>query len=142
MMIGIYEVLSISWNVIKDRRANALPSTTEGSVFAGIGALGVLDRVGLHVPGVAVRRDDDGRRRGPLHVGADHGDRGPTPTRRATAGPAYNFLGYEGRDQYYTEYHDVVTTMEDIGNDPDLGCGRALWENNGDNGQYGTHRWR
>ena len=60
----------------------------------------------------------------------------------ATAGDAqgdgwarYNFLGYEGRPQY-PEYYDVVQTMTDIGETE--GCGRVTWENNGDNGQYGT----
>ncbi len=51
---------------------------------------------------------------------------------------SYNFNGYEGRDQYYTEYHQVVTTMERIGDDPSLGCGRAMWENHPDNSLYGT----
>ncbi|MEQ9164150.1 MAG: hypothetical protein RLN74_15655, partial [Ilumatobacter fluminis] len=31
-----------------------------------------------------------------------------------------------------------MTTMEGLGDDPNHGCGRALWENSGDNGQYGT----
>ena len=47
----------------------------------------------------------------------------------------YNFMGYEGRT-HYPEYHDVVQTMADIGRTN--GCGRATWENNEDNGQYGT----
>ncbi len=47
----------------------------------------------------------------------------------------YNMVGYEGRSAY-PEYHDVVETMDEIGQE--RGCGRALWENNEDNGQYGT----
>jgi len=43
--------------------------------------------------------------------------------------------GYEGRPKY-PEYNAVVSTMGDIGET--RGCGRALWENNGDNGEYGT----
>ena len=43
--------------------------------------------------------------------------------------------GYEGRPAY-PEYHDVVTTMDEIGQT--RGCGRAVWENGEDNGQYGT----
>ena len=50
----------------------------------------------------------------------------------------YNFIGYEGRGEYYTEYHQVVTTMDGLGDDPDHGCGRAMWENHEDNGKYGT----
>ena len=49
--------------------------------------------------------------------------------------PRYNFEGYEGRP-YYGEYYDLVRTMDEIGADD--GCGRALWENNGDTGLYGT----
>ena len=47
----------------------------------------------------------------------------------------YNWGGYEARTQF-PEYHAVVTEMTDIG--ATNGCGRALWENNADNGQYGT----
>ena len=50
----------------------------------------------------------------------------------------YNFMGYEGRGSYYTEYYDVVQTMKRIGEDPSLGCGRASWENSSENGNYGT----
>jgi hypothetical protein len=49
----------------------------------------------------------------------------------------YNFLGYEGRP-YYAEYRNLVNTMAGLGKDPSFGCGRALWENNGDTGSYGT----
>ena len=47
----------------------------------------------------------------------------------------YNFSGYEGRPQY-PEYYDVVQTMAEIGKTN--GCGRVEWENNEDNGLYGT----
>ncbi len=51
----------------------------------------------------------------------------------------YNFMGYEGRAAY-GEYKGVIDTMAGLGDstDPELGCGRALWENNGDTGAYGT----
>jgi len=49
----------------------------------------------------------------------------------------YNFVGYEGRDAY-GEYKALVDQMAALGKDTAHGCGRALWENNGDNGQYGT----
>ena len=52
---------------------------------------------------------------------------------------AYNFHGYEGRPAY-PEYKALVETMAALGDnsDPNLGCGRAVWENNGQTGQYGT----
>ena len=49
----------------------------------------------------------------------------------------WNFSGYEGKSAY-AEYRDVVETMKNIGTDPNLGCGRALWENNGELNKYGT----
>ncbi len=49
----------------------------------------------------------------------------------------WNFTGYEGKSAY-AEYRDVVETMKNIGQDPNLGCGRALWENNSELNKYGT----
>jgi hypothetical protein len=49
----------------------------------------------------------------------------------------WNFTGYEGKSAY-AEYRAVVETMKNIGQDPNLGCGRALWENNGELNKYGT----
>ena len=53
------------------------------------------------------------------------------------AWPQYNFKGYEDKDAY-GEYRGLVQTMKGLGEDPANGCGRALWENNGENGKYGT----
>jgi hypothetical protein len=66
---------------------------------------------------------------GPLRKGPESG--------RAVADgwTRYNMLGYEGRPKY-PEYNELVTTMGDIG--AERGCGRALWENNSANGEYGT----
>jgi hypothetical protein len=47
----------------------------------------------------------------------------------------WNYSGYEGKAAY-GEYHDLVNTMRDLGDDPQHGCGRALWEHN--SGSYGT----
>ncbi len=144
MMIGIYEVLSIGWNVVRDRRANADPNAIEGSVFAGMGAVGVLIVLGFmfqELPFDGVKTLDDGSARyawGPITATATKADA------QGDGWASYNFRGYEGRDQYYTEYYNVVTTMERLGDDPEYGCGRALWENwGGDqdepgNGTYGT----
>jgi len=49
----------------------------------------------------------------------------------------WNFQGYEGKSAY-GEYHDVVQTMKTLGQDPNNGCGRAVWENNGELNKYGT----
>lgn len=49
----------------------------------------------------------------------------------------WNFEGYEGKTTW-PEYRDVVQTMSTLGKNPQHGCGRALWENNGDLNKYGT----
>ena len=47
----------------------------------------------------------------------------------------YNWQGYEGRPSY-PAYHDLVETMDGLGEE--RGCGRAIWENNSANSEYGT----
>ncbi len=49
----------------------------------------------------------------------------------------WNFQGYEGKSSY-GEYYGVVQTMKALGQDPNNGCGRAVWENNGELNKYGT----
>jgi hypothetical protein len=49
----------------------------------------------------------------------------------------WNFTGYEGKPAY-GEYYAIVQTMKSLGADVSQGCGRALWENNGELNKYGT----
>jgi hypothetical protein len=139
MMVGAVELLGLAWNLIRDRRAQALPNAWEGATFAGIISLVVLVVLGWMyqiLPG------------GRLEVQADNDKAvytwGPftaTDTNAKAVGNGwsrYNFAGYEGRGSYYTEYQQLVQTMKRIGEDESLGCGRASWENSGDNGNYGT----
>ena len=64
--------------------------------------------------------------------------RGPSGNKAFVDGWArWNFEGYEGKPAY-GEYEGIVQTMKKIGEDPELGCGRALWENSGDLNKYGT----
>ena len=64
--------------------------------------------------------------------------RGPAGNNAFVDGWAqWNFEGYEGKASY-GEYHAIVQTMKGIGEDPNRGCGRALWENSGDLNKYGT----
>ncbi len=79
-----------------------------------------------------------------LSVGSDDGTQLVLYEKRASGSRGladswarYNFTGYEGKTAY-GEYRGVVQTMASIGEDPQHGCGRALWENNGENGKYGT----
>jgi hypothetical protein len=48
---------------------------------------------------------------------------------------AWNYSGYEQKSAY-REYHNVVTTMAEIGEVN--GCGRAMWEYSSDLDRYGT----
>jgi hypothetical protein len=47
----------------------------------------------------------------------------------------WNFEGYEGKPAY-PEYHDIVQTMGDLGQQD--GCGRAMWEHEEEHNRYGT----
>ncbi|MCB0993045.1 MAG: hypothetical protein KDB16_18855, partial [Acidimicrobiales bacterium] len=63
---------------------------------------------------------DGGYAWGPLRVSADD--------RNFVSGWAnWNFSGYERKDAY-PEYYNLMTTMDRLGDDPEHGCGRAMWE--------------
>jgi hypothetical protein len=139
MMIGIVEVGTLVWNAITARRANERAGTVPSTVFAGIAALGVLAVLGWMfqvLPGGGLKEVRAGE--APVYSWGPFTATSSNTDAQGDGWARYNFLGYEGRGEYYTEYYEVVRTMESIGLDPDLGCGRALWENNADNGRYGT----
>ncbi len=137
MMVGIVEVGALLVNVVRDRRPSELPGVWASTGTAVVGAAGTLLVLGFVfqvLPGGGYR-DEHGTSVyawGPIRATSTNADA------QGDGWSRYNFLGYEGRGENYTEYHDVVRTMERIGDDPSLGCGRALWENNEDNGRYGT----
>jgi hypothetical protein len=50
----------------------------------------------------------------------------------------WNYTGYE-RKTYYPEYYGLMSTMADVGKNPNYGCGRAMWEYENDRlNNYGT----
>ena len=135
MMVGVAAVLRVGWNTIVDRRAATELGARGATVSGLIGALGVLIVVGFMyqvLPGGGLTS----------HNGVTVYGWGPFKATQANVRASgdgwasYNFTGYEGRGAAYAEYHAVVTTMDDLG--AERGCGRALWENSPDNGQYGT----
>jgi hypothetical protein len=137
MMIGVVEVFTLAWNTVRERRASEVAGVWPSTVFASITGLAVLAIVGwmfqvLPADGTRTSHGEVVYAWGPLRGTSTNADA------QGDGWSRYNFLGYEGRGEWYTEYHGVVTTMEQIGLDPSLGCGRALWENNEDNGRYGT----
>ncbi|MGH9132381.1 MAG: hypothetical protein ACRDZZ_00485, partial [Ilumatobacteraceae bacterium] len=138
MMIGAVELLGLAWNVFHDRRASAIASVGPSTAFAGLTALVVLVILGWMFQ---VLPNDGSRTPHDDKVVYAWGPLRGTETNADALGDGwarYNFAGYEGRGEYYTEYEAVVRTMERLGDDPAHGCGRAMWENNEDNGKYGT----
>ena len=134
MMVGIVELAGLLVAVLRNRPAQTPSGLLTGSVTFGVAALSVLLVLGFMfevLPGGGRRQSHDKvvYAWGPLRKTASGGDA------QGDGWSRYNFAGYEGRTPY-PEYYDVVTTMADIGRTN--GCGRALWENNEDNGQYGT----
>ena len=134
MVIGALELITWLVNAARDRRASSQLSAVEGAVAAGVITLSCLVVFGwmyetLPGGGRVSEGDTTVYAWGPFEKGPESG--------RAVADgwTRYNMLGYEGRPKY-PEYNQLVTTMGDIGDE--RGCGRALWENNGDNGEYGT----
>jgi hypothetical protein len=136
MMVGVVEVVGWLANAWKDRPARDSPGWAIGSAtVAGVGLV-VLLVFGFMfevLPGAGRRVFHDASKPvyawGPLRKTATGGDA------QGDGWSRYNFAGYEGRTQY-PEYYDVVQTMAGIGETN--GCGRVTWENNEDNGQYGT----
>ena len=49
----------------------------------------------------------------------------------------WNFSGYERKDAY-PEFRDLVATMARLGEDPEHGCGRAMWEYESQLDRFGT----
>ena len=135
MVIGAFELLSVVVNAVRGQRAGRGVRTYDGILVAGIIAVSCLTVFGWmyeSLPfGGKVAAADDTRvyAWGPFRKGPESG------RAVADAWTRYNWKGYEGRE-YYPEYYDVVTTMDDIGETN--GCGRALWENNENNSRYGT----
>lgn len=143
MMIGIYAVIaSVVRLVMLERDEKSLPVPAEvtsgvvrnASVWAV--AITVLCIFGFRFQQlpfasvVAGANDKSEYSWGPF--------RGPSGNKAFVDGWArWNFEGYEGKPAY-GEYEGIVQTMKKIGEDPALGCGRALWENSGDLNKYGT----
>jgi hypothetical protein len=163
MMAGIVEVgRAVAWvvgrarvgyEVARERRegrtgaAVALPTSLSRTVGGVVTAFSTLVIV-LLMLAVTFEVDFFGSTRVngryALGIGSDDGSQLVVYHKRSTgtrgladSWAKYNFTGYEDKGAY-GEYRDVVETMAAIGADPQYGCGRALWENNERNGQYGT----
>ena len=141
MMIGALEVITWVVNLARHQMADRQLNSYESALAVGAIGLSCLTVFGFMYETLPF----DGR----VVVTAGTEDTAATTTyawgpiqKSPDAGRAvadgwtrYNWGGYEARTQF-PEYHAVVTEMAHIGESN--GCGRALWENNADNGQYGT----
>ena len=142
MVVGAYELLALLWNAVRDRRALEQPSLWPRTAFFAVPAVSILLVLGWmyqELPGGRLEVKTEGKPAvytwGPLS--APQGEN-QTADAQADGWARYNFRGYEGRDQFYTEYYNVVQAMAALGEHPQFGCGRATWENNGENAPYGT----
>ena len=153
MMIGIYEFLVgvsrfISLEFVASRLAAhgdastlSLPSSPRERHGFNVATLVVVTFLSLGI--VAFRFQEFPFAR--VITTADGSERygiGPFTVPRSNDGfvdgwARWNFTGYEGKSAY-GEYRALVETMKGIGEDPRYGCGRALWENNGELNKYGT----
>ena len=151
MMIGIYEtVVAVARFASLERAAARVARTGEVQTLAPsprgrlnfnvatavVVALLAISVIGFRfqeLPLATFRTAEDGSVRygiGPFSV--------PSSNDGFVDGWArWNFTGYEGKSAY-GEYRAIVETMKQIGEDPRYGCGRALWENNGELNKYGT----
>jgi hypothetical protein len=134
MMVGAVELFTWVFNAARNRAASSTMTVYEGAIAAAAITLSCLVVFGwmyeiLPLDGKVTVGDKTVYAWGPFHK--------PSTAGRAVADgwTRYNMTGYEGRSAY-PEYSALVTKMKDIGET--RGCGRALWENNEDNGQYGT----
>ena len=143
VMIGLWSIAAAGLRLISAERETTTndPSYVTShhllrNVTAWVVALGVLCIIGFRfqqLPGGSILSKSDGTSQyawGPFRAKSDN--------KSFVDGWArWNFEGYEGKGSY-GEYHGIVQTLKRLGEDPNHGCGRALWENSGDLNKYGT----
>ncbi len=137
MMVGFVEVALLVARGVKGVRElsprTTLAVSTGTAVVVALGVL-VIELFFFRIMPGAGYQTHNGKsvyQWGPISLTATSTDA------LSDAWPRYNFSGYEGKPAY-GEYRSLVTTMGELGDDPQFGCGRALWENNGETGKYGT----
>ncbi len=129
--IGFYEVAVYLYRSLYPNKKMQINGKT---AVVWVGAISILIVFGFryqNLPGgsIVVENGKSQYAWGPIKV----------PANRAFSDgwARWNFTGYEGK-YAYGEYYNVVQKMKQIGEDPNHGCGRALWENNEALNKYGT----
>jgi hypothetical protein len=137
MMVGLVETAHIVVQAVTGARSVSERSSfrigTSVAVLVGVSVL-VIELFFFRVmPGASMQthNGESVYQWGPISLSSTSTDA------LSDAWSRYNFTGYEDKPAY-GEYRSLVTAMADLGKDPANGCGRALWENNEKNGQYGT----
>ncbi|MEY4400572.1 MAG: hypothetical protein RL072_437 [Actinomycetota bacterium] len=151
MMVGIYELIiavvrffsleRAASRVARTGEVQTLSPSPRGRLSFNVTTAVVVSLVCLSVIGFRFQELPFAR----IRTSADGSERygiGPFSVPRSNDGfvdgwARWNFSGYEGKNAY-GEYRALVETMKQIGEDPRFGCGRALWENNGELNKYGT----
>ncbi|MBM3816936.1 MAG: hypothetical protein FJW13_07930, partial [Actinobacteria bacterium] len=151
MMVGIYEVViafarfvsleHAASRVAKTGEEQTLAPSPRGRLNFNVTIALVVSLISLSVIGFRFQELPFAT----IRTAADGSERygiGPFSVPRSNDGfvdgwARWNFTGYEGKNAY-GEYRALVETMKQIGEDPRFGCGRALWENNGELNKYGT----
>lgn len=135
-MVGVYELglFVIRSVTLQKGLGSARAAVAAGTTFAWVAALATVLIIGVRyqsLPFAKITASASGTKYG----------WGPVkfPALRAFSDgwARWNFEGYEGKAAY-GEYHGIVETMKKIGENPAHGCGRAVWENNGELNKYGT----
>lgn len=137
--IGVYEVLTYAYRLVMAERGKTSSLDFVKSHSWGTSVLWIFAVFSLVVIGVRYQALPGGK----LVANADGTSYawGPVnfPAQRAFSDgwARWNFEGYEGKTSY-GEYYGIVQAMKQLGENPEHGCGRALWENNSDLNKYGT----
>jgi hypothetical protein len=139
MMVGLVETVYFVARGIRQRELSGRAMVAVGTSAAGVVAVAVLviELMFFRVMpggGMTTHNGKSVYSWGPISLTATATDA------LSDAWPRYNFTGYEDKDAY-GEYRALVQKMDQFGkdtSDPSLGCGRALYENNSENGKYGT----
>jgi hypothetical protein len=137
MMVGIVETAFFVVRAVRNQRqlvgAPALITGTAVAGLVGVSILAIELMFFRMMPGadMTTHNGKSVYQWGPISLTATSTDA------LSDAWPRYNFSGYEEKTAY-GEYRGLVQTMAALGEDPTNGCGRALWENNSENGKYGT----
>ena len=139
-MVGAVEIGSVLAAALHDRPLGAQSGTgVEGGHVRGRGGVRLL-HVRVLLRGAPGRRPCHRARPDRLRVGSAAQERPPRQRRRLPEGAGQRLVPVQLRGlRRAAEVPRVLRRRAvDEGHRRHRGCGRALWENSGDNGEYGT----